>query len=35
MSEPTTEELVQICKDFMLNAPPGEFLDVVAGIFTK
>eukprot|EP01091_Cochliopodium_minus_P005063 TRINITY_DN15050_c0_g1_i1.p1 TRINITY_DN15050_c0_g1~~TRINITY_DN15050_c0_g1_i1.p1 ORF type:complete len:282 (+),score=87.94 TRINITY_DN15050_c0_g1_i1:51-896(+) len=32
MSEPTTEELVQICKDFMLNAPPGEFLDVVADI---
>jgi len=32
MSEPTTEELVQICKDFMLSAPPGEFLDVVADI---
>jgi len=32
MSEPTQEEQVQICKDFMLNAPPGEFLDVVADI---
>jgi len=32
MSEPSQEVLVQICKDFMLSAPPGEFLDVVADI---
>lgn len=32
MSEPTTEELVQVCRNFMLSAPPGEFLDVVADI---
>jgi len=32
MAEPTTEEIVQICKDFMLNAPPGEFMEVVADI---
>lgn len=32
MAEPTQEELVQICKDFMLNAPPGEFMEVVADI---
>jgi len=32
MAEPTSEELVQVCKDFMLNAPPGEFMEVVAAI---
>lgn len=30
MSEPTPEEIV---KSFLLNAPPGEFMEVVAGNF--
>merc|ERR1712000_185894 len=30
--EPTREELMEICKRFMLNAPPGEFMEVVTDI---
>lgn len=30
--EPTPEELRAICKKFMLNAPPGEFMEVVTDI---
>eukprot|EP01092_Planopodium_desertum_P006057 TRINITY_DN2499_c0_g2_i1.p1 TRINITY_DN2499_c0_g2~~TRINITY_DN2499_c0_g2_i1.p1 ORF type:complete len:291 (-),score=69.94 TRINITY_DN2499_c0_g2_i1:96-968(-) len=32
MGEPTREELVTICTDFMLAAPPGEFMEVVTDI---
>lgn len=32
MSEVTEEELVQIAKNFLLNSPPGEFMDVVTDV---
>jgi len=32
MDEPTPEELRAIVKKFMLNAPPGEFMEVVTDI---
>jgi len=32
MGEPTTEELVSVCTEFMLAAPPGEFMEVVTDI---
>lgn len=31
MGDVTEEELVQIAKNFLLNSPPGEFMDVVTG----
>merc|ERR1711981_112915 len=32
MGEPTAQELVDICTNFMLTAPPGEFMEVVTDI---
>jgi hypothetical protein len=32
MGDVTEEELVQIATNFLLNAPPGEFMDVVTGM---
>jgi hypothetical protein len=31
MGDVTEEELVQIATNFLLSAPPGEFMDVVTG----
>lgn len=33
MAEPTEEELIEIANGFLLNAPPGEFMEVVTGAF--
>jgi len=32
MGDVTEEELVQIAKNFLLNSPPGEFMDVVTDV---
>jgi len=32
MGEPTEEELVDIANNFLLNAPPGEFMEVVTDV---
>jgi len=32
MGEPTQEELVQIANNFLLNSPPGEFMEVVTDV---
>ncbi len=32
MAEPTAQELVDICNNFMLSSPPGEFMEVVTDI---
>jgi hypothetical protein len=32
MSEITEEELKQIATNFLLNSPPGEFMEVVTGL---
>jgi len=32
MSEPTNEELITIATNFLLNAPPGEFMEVVTDV---
>lgn len=31
MSEVTQEEIVEIVTNFLLNSPPGEFMEVVTG----
>lgn len=31
MSEPTEAEQIAIANKFLLNAPPGEFMEVVTG----
>jgi hypothetical protein len=33
MAEVTPEEIVQIVNNFLLSAPPGEFMEVVAGSY--
>lgn len=35
MGEPTEADLVNIATNFLLNAPPGEFMEVVTGDFFK
>lgn len=32
MAEPTTEELIDIANNFLLNSPPGEFMEVVTDV---
>jgi capping protein alpha len=32
MAEPTQEELVEIANNFLLNSPPGEFMEVVTDV---
>jgi len=32
MSEPTEEELIEVANGFLLNAPPGEFMEVVTDV---
>jgi len=32
MGEPSQEELVQIANNFLLNSPPGEFMEVVTDV---
>jgi len=32
MSEPTTEELIDIANNFLLSSPPGEFMEVVTDV---
>jgi len=32
MSEPSEEELIEIANGFLLNAPPGEFMEVVTDV---
>ena len=31
MSDITQEEIVEIVTNFLLNSPPGEFMEVVTG----
>lgn len=31
MAEVSTEELIEIANNFLLNSPPGEFMEVVTG----
>ena len=33
MAQISEEEIIQICNNFLLSAPPGEFLEVVTGMF--
>jgi capping protein alpha len=32
MAEPTDEELIEIANNFLLNSPPGEFMEVVTDV---
>jgi hypothetical protein len=34
MADITDEEVVEIANNFLLNSPPGEFMEVVTGIFS-
>jgi hypothetical protein len=35
MSDITQEEIVEIVTNFLLNSPPGEFMEVVTGKATS
>jgi hypothetical protein len=35
MGEATQEEMINIANNFLLNSPPGEFMEVVTGKYPQ